>query len=319
MKLQNSIEELIEEQKKKWEIAFALYWKWYNYLDEVEKEEVDKTFRLYKEEIQQIKIPSMNDILGEVEEMKKRKDENWGILGWKSWINFEDWWYSFDEIVSGWQPWKVYTIAWYSNVWKSNFTYRLLTKQLDKKIFFFSTEVNKGMVLQNLVKSYYGISFYEALDKIVNEKEKIMEDFKNVVIFDDIIEFEQIKKIVETEKPEIVVIDFIQWITAWNRDWYEKNSYLARAIQRLAIDNNVVLFSVAQITAWSVKEAKKDWVFTVKWAGEYFESSDVILHIFRPVKSEPNDLTLKIEKNKFWPLREFEIEAEFKTWQFKSI
>jgi len=317
---EKTIEDLVYERKKKDEISYWLFWiRSYNKLEDEQKKSVEEIYTIWKSEKDSVEFKDwIDDTIEDVLNMAKLQKENGWLLWMKTKLWFEYNWYTLDETISWYIKWKVYTVAWYSNVGKSNLTYYMLSKLIEwNNILFFSTEVNKWMVLQNMVKSKYKVSFYEALSYIENNKEQIKKDFENFTIYDNIVEFDEIQKVVEHQKPDIIVLDFVQWLIAWNKEGYEKNSYLARAIQRLAIDNNAVVFSVAQITAGATREAKSNWVFTVKWAWEYFESSDVIFHIFRPVKDEPQDLILRIEKNKFWPLREFEIEADFKNWQFK--
>ena len=70
----------------------------------------------------------------------------------------------------------------------------------------------------------------------------------HIMITDDIYDLDQIKKIVESRKPDVVFIDFVQNITTPSSSEYEKMTKIATEIQQMAIVNNVAVFDLSQVS-----------------------------------------------------------------------
>ena len=318
--IQSMIENLKEKQIKLNEISFAQFWKKYWALNQEQKTEVEEIYDLLILEQENIDISeyNINSSYNDLKSYIDLKNKSW-IMGNKVDLNWkDDNGKDFNSITEWIIPWKTYTIWWYTNTWKSQFLYFILNKIEVEKIFIFSTEVNKWMIFKYLVQSKYWLNNKEAFDMIKENPEDLQKMFDKFYIFDDIREMNAIEKIIQKEKPSVCCIDFVQWLRAWTREWYDKNAYIAQTIQKIWIENNTTMISVAQVNASATRESMKpaDWIFTIKWAWEYLESSDVVLHLMRQSRDINTDLILKIEKNKFWPLAMFEIEADFSKVQF---
>jgi len=63
----------------------------------------------------------------------------------------------------------------------------------------------------------------------------MMDDFKNLKVFDEVYMIDEIEQVVQFYKPDFVFIDFIQNVDTNNKSAYEKMSEIAKKIQRLAI------------------------------------------------------------------------------------
>lgn len=270
---------------------------------------------------------SQEDVLDKISDISTKlynKKKKWnGIVDIvDTWDNFMDlykkqWgiWYKtpypiLDKYLWWIISWKVYTIVWYSWTGKSNFSYSFVTDWLKKwkKIIFFSLEVQKEMLLNLLLKSYYNISQKEILkdDFFFN-----MEDFKNLEVYDDIYSLDEMKSIVQSHNPDLVFIDFIQNVdTQWGSE-YEKMTKVAQDIQKLAIKTNATIFSVSQ--ANNDSRFKDTWKIQPKWSGAIFASSDIILALGR----DWDNLQLNLMKNKFWISdKNFVIIPDFSKLQF---
>lgn len=320
--IQNIINQKENKMKKLNKIAFSFYWKSFPYLDKEKQLEIKEVYSISIEEENNtdIKDYSISSAFDDMNNYIKMKKSNW-IL-WRQiqldWVaeNEKD----INKLIEGIIPWKTYTISWYTNTWKSQFLYFLLNKiqiKPEEKIFIFSTEVNKWLLFKYLVQSKYNLSNREVFNFMEENKEKLIKEFNNFYIFDNIRDINIIEKIVKKEKPNIVALDFVQWLRAWTKDNYEKHSYLAQSIQKIWIENSCTMLNVAQINASTLKEVKNGGVFTIKGAWEYLESSDVVLNLVRPDKEEPTELVLSIEKNKFGPLSKFYLKADFERVSFQ--
>ena len=60
--------------------------------------------------------------------------------------------------------------------------------------------------------------------------------------------WDEIKKMAQMNKPDVLFIDFIQNIKVDGNKIYEKMSELAVEIQSLAIDNNIAIIDISQMS-----------------------------------------------------------------------
>jgi predicted ATP-dependent serine protease len=104
---------------------------------------------------------------------------------------------------------KVYTIGAYSGHGKSTLSYEYASyfvKQ-KKKVFYFSVEVDSGLLLSYIARNYYRVSHRN----IMNREHKInSNDFENLYLYDNVRDLETISKIVMEERPDYVFIDYAQ-------------------------------------------------------------------------------------------------------------
>lgn len=276
----------------------------------------------------------LHDLINSYEEFKKENenipqvditnafdDMQWYIDRIKQYgkLWFDTCYPEIDKDISWVIPWKVYTIAAYSNVGKSRFAYSLISHFLKqgKKILFFNLEVNKWMALLSILLNYYDITYEE----LVNWYEYNIWDFANLTIYDNIYDLAMINKTITFYTPEIVFIDFVQnIITSWGSE-YEKMSIIARKIQQMAISNKCVIFSLSQLSnsvAKDISKGETDFI-TLKWAWEFVASSDVIF-LMRKLKQEDSFImAIKIIKNKFGRVwEEYMYDVDFAKSKFRN-
>ena len=207
--------------------------------------------------------------------------------------------------------WKVYTIVAYSWVWKSNFSYSYVTDALKKwkKVVCFSLEVQKEMLFNSLLKSYYNVNQTQILkEDFVYD----LWDFENLIVYDNIYKLQEIKTTAKEDAPDLIFIDFIQNIQVqWNSE-YEKMTTVAQELQQLAIESNITVFNISQANNESrFKESNK---IQPKWSWAIFASSDIIFALSR----DWANLQLNLLKNKYWPSdKNFVLVPNFRNLQFK--
>ena len=214
---------------------------------------------------------------------------------WKLWT---DW--PIEEIYKHTQwviPGKVYTIGAFSNVGKSKFAYYHTKHFLEqnKSVLFINLEVGEDMCLWNIICSVEGV-WYSDIAKWYKPNES---KYSKLIIRDDLYKLEDIEECIKAYRSDIVFIDFVQNIDAPWSD-YERHSNIARTIQRIAIETNSTIYSLSQVSnsvGKDVQNWNRDFV-SMKWSWEYYASSDVIFVLRK--WDEPNEIELKIQKNKFW-------------------
>lgn len=211
-----------------------------------------------------------------------------------------DWPYKIYDETSWVVAWKVYTIGAFSNTGKSKFAYANASRFIQKwyKVLYVSVEESEEDMFWNILATMYEQSINRLWDVRINEK-----DFENLVLSDSAKTIVEIDDLVKLHKPDILFIDYAQWLQAKWWSIYEKQASIALWIQQIAIQNKIIVFSLSQLANEMMRDMKK-WVdsndiVSLKGAGEYYSASDVIFVLTR---SEFNDwnLVLSIQKNKLW-------------------
>jgi len=247
---------------------------------------------------------TITELANSFEEFRDNFKKQWGL--WYPWpfkiLDKYTWWVI---------PWKIYCIVAYSGVGKSNFSYSYITDALKKgkKVVVFSLEVQKEMLFNSLLKSYYNVNQIQILkDDFVYD----LWDFENLIVYDNIYKLQEIKATTREDNPDLIFIDFIQNIQVqWNSE-YEKMTTVAQELQQLAIETNVTVFNISQANNESrFKESNK---IQPKWSWAIFASSDIIFALSR----DWQNLQLNLLKNKYWPSdKNFVLIPEFRNLQFK--
>jgi replicative DNA helicase len=227
----------------------------------------------------------------------------------KTWMLWEKSLYPVLDQYTKWIiQWKAYTIWAFSNIWKSRFAYSYVQDFIKKwkKVLFFSLEVDIWMLIGHIAWSYYWIKFEELQSHWINKS-----DFNNLRLYDKIYKMDEIIRITEDEKPDVIFIDYLQSVQDKSWSEYERITNIAIEIQQLAIRNNITVFSLSQVNNDS---RFKDWEnITLKWSWQIFASSDVIFIL----NKDSWLLNITIAKNKFWPaLKKFSVNANFSISKF---
>lgn len=253
----------------------------------------------------------------------------WNIMdsihSWKYLERTKVWINEIDNLLWGWIPkWSVTTIGAYSNTGKSKYAYNLSANFLKqwKKVLFFNLEVPKETAYQNILASYS----WEHIDTAVrnNWKDYVWEYLDKyidlpIMSVDDKWDWESIEAMINVHRPDVAFIDFVQNVETTGENIYEKTSSLAKKIQRLAIERDMIIISISQLSNEWARWYSPGSVIPMKWGGELVASSDICLML-------QNDTTnkwiinLTIAKNKFGRKDEtFGLSVDYKNNIFKLI
>ena len=211
-----------------------------------------------------------------------------------------DWPYEIYNETSWIVAWKVYTIWAFSNTGKSKFAYAHAWWFIKQwyRVMYVSVEESEEDMFGNILATLYELSINRLWDVKINEK-----DFENLILSDNAKTIVEIDDLVKLHRPDILFIDYAQWLQAKWWSSYEKQASIALWIQQIAIQNKIIVFSMSQLANEMMKEMKQ-WVsandiVSLKWAWEYYSASDVIFVITRSEYDDWN-LVLSIQKNKLW-------------------
>lgn len=191
----------------------------------------------------------------------------------------------------------VTTIGAYSNTGKSKFAYFLASNFLKqwKKILFFNLEVPKETALKNILASY---SWNHAdYSKDIWDYLNIYADLPLTVV-DDKWDWESIKIFSQSCDADVIFLDFVQNIEIQGDGIYEQTSKLAKRIQRFAIENNVTIISISQLSNDGARGYKAGDIIPMKWGWELVASSDICL-MLQNDQTNGRLINLTIAKNKF--------------------
>lgn len=223
---------------------------------------------------------------------------------WTFWEKIKTGIDELDEILwGGVSRWTVTRITAYSNTGKSKLAYFIASNILKqwKQTIFFNLEVPRDVVIQNIFASY---SWKQLKDIIKSQGIWGMWEYLNeymelpLKIVDNKWDWESIKSFAEKYKPEVMFIDFIQNIEIEWSTIYEQMSKIAKRIQRLAIENNIAIIDVSQMSNDGAKNYKVGDMIPSKWGGELVASTDVGL-VLMTDSTRWDILHLTVAKNKF--------------------
>jgi archaellum biogenesis ATPase FlaH len=210
----------------------------------------------------------------------------------------------------------VTTIGAYSNTGKSKFAYFLASNFLKqwKKVLFFNLEVPKETALKNILASYswshadYSSDVWDYLNSYVDLP---------LTVVDDKWDWESIKIFAQSCDADVIFLDFVQNIEIQGDGIYEQTSKLAKRIQRFAIENNVTVISISQLSNDGARGYKAGDIIPMKWGGELVASSDICLMLQNDA-TNGRIINLTVAKNKFGKKEDvFWLSVDYKNNMFK--
>lgn len=172
------------------------------------------------------------------------------------------------------------------------------------KSAYFSLEISSEMLVSRLIGAEANlkptrvmITQLEEDDlKKKNEAKADIAVYEELMYFyDDIYLLQEIIKEVNENKYDFVVIDFIQNVMTKNPDEYERMSFIALSLQKLAKSANCCILVLSQLSNQLVREKKKDLV-EYKGSGSIGTVCD--LGFFIEDGESPTEFVLRLRKNR---------------------
>ncbi len=181
-----------------------------------------------------------------------------------------------------------------------------------KKVLIFSLEMTSPMIIDRLLSDECNISYSRFLNQITDKDEKTIKNYfdgrgkalkENLKIIDDVYYIENICSHIESEKPDLVVVDFIQIIQSLQKADSKRTliDYISSEFKRIAKRTNCGIIVLSQLT-----RAGKDipTMSDLKESGGLEQDGDCIALLHRPFvqnkeNNNPNEAQLVIDKNKF--------------------
>ena len=133
----------------------------------------------------------------------------------------------------------------------------------------------------------------------------LLQKYDNLTVIDDVYEIEDIAAIIRREKPELVMIDYIQIVqTRENIEVVRQRiDRISQIIKRTAKSTGAHIMCLSQITRGAKEEPTMS---ALKESGGLEETGDYVILLKRPYVNnkadetlKPEETELKIDKNKF--------------------
>ena len=193
------------------------------------------------------------------------------------------------------------------SVGKTTFAVNIARYNSGRRVLFFSLEMSARMVYDKLISDVGNLDYADCVKHKVNldTVKSVLKKYDKLTVIDDVYEIEDIASIIRREKPELVIIDYIQIVQSRKEIdiLRQRIDYIASVIKRTAKQTKAHIMCLSQIN----RGAKEDPTMSaLKESGGLEETGDYVLILKRPYvldksdeRLKPEDTELKIDKNKF--------------------
>ena len=193
------------------------------------------------------------------------------------------------------------------SVGKTTLAVNIAAKNPQRKILFFSLEMSARMVYDKLISDVGDLDYSDCVKHKVNLEtvKTLLQKYDNLTVIDDVYEIEDIAAIIRREKPELVMIDYIQIVqTRENIEVVRQRiDRISQIIKRTAKSTGAHIMCLSQITRGAKEEPTMS---ALKESGGLEETGDYVILLKRPYVHnkadetlKPEETELKIDKNKF--------------------
>lgn len=173
------------------------------------------------------------------------------------------------------------------------------------KSAYFSLEISNEMIVSRLIGAESNISPTKVMIKMLATEEEelkqeaevklsVFEEFMH--FYDDLYQLAQIEKEIRENKYDFVVIDFIQNIMTKHSEEYERMSFVALQLQKLAKEMNCCILALSQLSNQIVRDKKNQDLVEYKGSGSIGTVAD--LGFFIEKADVDNMSRLRLRKNR---------------------
>lgn len=198
---------------------------------------------------------------------------------------------------------------------KTSFAVNIAINQIrkNKKTLFFSLEMSSKMIYERMLSAKCDILYDNFCRNRLKEKEvesvkREMRDLyksNSFICFDNVYSAEQISAITFEEKPDLVIVDFMQNVTTNERfdNVRTRIDYISALLKRTAKQTNCVMMILSQLTRLG---KDKPTMTDLKESGGLEQDGDYICLLHRPYVNDKDNKDINegatqvlLDKNKF--------------------
>lgn len=234
-----------------------------------------------------------------------------------------------DELLNGgFIKGTVTTIGARPSTGKTTFAINIASHNRQIKTLFFSLEMSAGMIYDRIMADYLnedytktgkhdGVEITDVID--------MLDKYENLKIIDDLSDVEDITNMIYQQKPDFVIIDFVQIVTSMQIfvDNRQRVDYISQQLKRAAKKTNCSILILSQLTR-NAKE--KPTMSALKESGGLEQDSDYIILLHRDYVNDKSnedidakDTDVILDKNKFGRTKELKFEFDGKYQRFSEL
>ncbi len=198
---------------------------------------------------------------------------------------------------------------------KTTFAINLATHDPSLRVLFISIEMSSRMIYDRIVADKADVDYKKSgLHRIPFDTVKgVVERYSGLTVADDIADIEDIEQLIFRERLDVVIIDYIQIVTARRRfaDNRQRIDYISQRLKSAAKKTGCVIVSLSQITRGG---KDRPTMSDLKESGGLEQDSDYIILLYREyvnckeAQVSPGATTVTLDKNKFGRTGELDMD-----------
>tara|TARA_R110000796_G_scaffold72775_5_gene164161 strand:+ start:4029 stop:5321 length:1293 start_codon:yes stop_codon:yes gene_type:complete len=204
---------------------------------------------------------------------------------------------SLDDFTNGWQKTDLVIIGGASSMGKTSFavTTAFNSALANKGIAIFSYEMSSLQLIQRMVSLDSGVHSHWIRKGALDEEEmkkinKSVTKIENLpIIIDDCNQtslsylLSKIKQYAITNKVELILVDYLQLVSASGGSREQEVSKVARALKNIAKELNVAIIALSQLNRGvGMRHNSKPTMADLRESGEIEQAADIVALIYRP-------------------------------------
>lgn len=217
--------------------------------------------------------------------------------------------YDVDSITGGLRVPSVSIIGAYPSTGKTALALNIALR-LDDPVLFFSLEMSAHMIFERVASCVADINYQRFSNQTLTEQEverarrAVREASRSLRVFDDIFEVERQASIIASEKPVLVVVDYLQKVRTVGKSVDRRNEieYISGMYKQLALRNQCHVMLLSQLKRGENRSAVP-CMADLKESGALEADGDCVMLLHRPNVADKTkdrtETTLLIDKNKF--------------------
>ena len=233
---------------------------------------------------------------------------------------------SFDEMVSGLKPQKLYIFAARPNEGKTSLITQMLTHiaEQGKTCLFYPTEVGFEPIIDKIVSKKTGLNLkkfqngsfisedFTKIDKVKNDVAKL----PLIVVEDFGVNIGKIEEGIKKYAPSVLAVDFFQALKWEDPESVAEKAETVRKLKELAGDYSIPVIIASQLNRTDGKSDLRQ----LKGTGTLEELGDVISFLFTENKLlYPRPVDLVVMKSKYSATGQIKLQFFSSTCEFKEV
>ena len=209
---------------------------------------------------------------------------------------------------------------------KTTFAINIAAHNPEKRCLFFSLEMSSRMIYDRLIADISNTDYtLSGLHQINFDTVKaVIKQYPHLSVADNVSDVEEMVSMIYSEKPELVIIDFVQIITSRKSfvDNRQRIDHISQMLKTAAKKTACCIVTLSQVTrAGKDKPTMSD----LKESGGLEQDSDYVILLYREFVNNksgnvtPEKTIVTLDKNKFGNTKELEYRFDGRHQRFTEV